>query len=327
MAIFNKRVIRILSYIFPILLGFFLINYSVSNLTNEDITSIKNSFKTANYNWVILSVLLAFLSHLSRAYRWNFLLEPLGYKPRLTNSALSVFIAYFLNLFIPRSGEIARATTVQKYENIPFEKAFGTIVAERIFDVIMLGGITLIALYLQTDFIEKQLFKNQGGNSWIKWVVFAMGAVLLFLAYRYFKNSNHPIISKVIHFINGLIDGVKSVFSMQKKGAFLFHTFFIWAMYLLMFYVTLFAFPETSKTPITAIIIAFVTGAFSMTITNGGLGAYPMFVAGALTLYDVPNNAALAFGWIMWASQTIAVLMFGAVSMIFLPIYNRRNPL
>lgn len=322
---FNKKFIKIASYIFPILLGFFLIAYSFLNLTNKDIESIKNAFETANYNWVILSVFLAILSHISRAYRWNFLLEPLGYKVRFINSLFSVFTAYFLNIFIPRSGEIARATAVQKYEKIPFEKAFGTIVAERIFDVLMLGIITLIALYLQTDFIEKYLLENKTSHSGVKWIALITGAILLFLAYRYFKNSNHPIISKIIRFIKGLIDGVKSVFTMQKRGAFLLHTFFIWAMYLLMFYVTLFALPETSKAPVAAIVIAFVMGSFSMAVTNGGLGTYPIFVAGALTLYHIPNNIALAFGWIMWTSQTIAILVFGAISMIFLPIYNKNN--
>lgn len=323
MSFFNKKFIKTIYYIIPILLGFFLIAYSISNLSDKDIETIKISFKTANYNWVFLSVILAFLSHLSRAYRWKFLLEPLGYKLDLTNSAFSIFIAYFLNIFIPRSGEITRASTVQKYEKIPFEKAFGTIVAERIFDVIMLGIITLTALYLQTDFIEKYLFKNQN-NSNLKWLILVVVSLFSFLLFTYFKNSKHPIIQKIIQFIKGLIDGVKSVFTMQKKGAFLFHTFFIWAMYLLMFYVTLFAFPETSKTPITAIVIAFVMGALSMAITNGGLGTYPIFVAGALKLYGIPNHAALAFGWTMWTSQTIAVLVFGTISMILLPIYNNK---
>lgn len=325
MAISKKRIVKIVTFIFPILLGIFLIFYSFSNLTEQDINAIKKSFKTADYAWVILSIFLGVLSHLSRAYRWNFLLEPLGYRVKLANSVFLVFIAYLLNIFIPRSGEIARATMVKKHENIPFEKALGTIFAERVFDVIILMLIIAIAFYLQTDLIEEYLWKDKGEGSIIKWVILIVGALLALWAYRHFKNSENPIVLKVIRFIQGLIEGVKSVLTMCKKGAFLFHTFFIWAMYLLMFYVVTFAIPETSGISISAVIVAFVVGGLSMALTNGGLGTYPVFVAGVLLLYDVPNHAALAFGWIMWTSQTVMVLLFGSLSMILLPFYNKKT--
>ena len=134
----NKKIKKTLFLILPILLGVFLIWYSLSKLSPSDIESIKTSFKTANYWWVLVSLIFGILSHLSRAYRWQFLLEPLGYKPRFANSVMSVLIAYLLNLVIPRSGEFARAASVKKYENIPFEKGFGTIVAERIADLVMM---------------------------------------------------------------------------------------------------------------------------------------------------------------------------------------------
>lgn len=320
----KKKTIKAITFILPILLGVFLILYSISTLTEKDTNAIQQSFKTANYGWVALSVFLGVMSHLSRAYRWNFLLEPLGYKSRFTNSAFAVFMAYLLNIFIPRSGEIARATTLQRYENIPFEKALGTIVAERVFDVIVLGTIIAIAFYLQTDLIESYLWKDKENTSFFKWFVLAIAAVLSFIAYRYFKKSKHPIVLKIIRFIQGLIEGVKSVFTMRKKWAFLIHTLFIWAMYLLMFYVVIFALPETSKLPISAVVVAFVVGGLSMALTNGGLGTYPVFVAGVLTMYNVPNHAALAFGWIMWTAQTVMVLFFGALSMILLPVYNKK---
>ena len=95
-------------------------------------------FKNANYSWVFLGLLFGILSHLSRAYRWKFMLEPIGYKPKFTNSVLAVLIAYLVNLAIPRAGEVSRAAVMANYENVPFEKGFGTIVAERIADLIMM---------------------------------------------------------------------------------------------------------------------------------------------------------------------------------------------
>jgi len=308
----------------PIALGVFLIWYSISKLAPSDIQSIKTSFKTANYWWVVLSLFFGVLSHLSRAYRWQFLLEPLGYKPKFANSVMTVLIAYLLNLFIPRSGEFARAATIKKYENIPFEKAIGTIVAERVADVIMLLLITGVAFLLQTELMSGYLFKeDKEGDLYLK-IIFLVGMPLAgFITYRILKKSTHPFIIKIFIFIKGLIDGIKSIITMKKKWAFLFHTVFIWVMYVLMFYAVTFSLPETTNLPFAAIIVAFVVGGFSMALTNGGLGTYPVFVASALILYHIEDNPARAFGWIMWTAQTLMVIIFGGLSFLLIPIYNR----
>ena len=310
--------------ILPIALGVFLIWYSISKLSPNDIQSIKISFQTANYWWVALSLVFGVLSHLSRAYRWQFLLEPLGYKPRFLNSVMAVLIAYLLNLFIPRSGEFARAASVKKYEKIPFDKGFGTIVAERVADVIMLFSIISIAFFLQTNLISTYLFKDKEESSLLyKIFVFGVLPICAYLAYRFLKKSTNPFILKVLSFVNGLLDGLKSILKMKKKWWFIFHTFFIWLMYVLMFYAATFALPETTNLPFAAIIVGFVVGGLSMAVTNGGLGTYPVFVASALVLYHVPNNPALAFGWIMWTAQTVMIMFFGSLSFLLLPIYNK----
>lgn len=301
-----------------------MIWYSLSKLSPSDVQSIKTSFKTANYWWVLVSLCFGALSHFSRAYRWQFLLEPLGYKPKFANSVMTVFVAYLLNLFIPRSGEVARAASIKKYEKIPFEKAFGTIVAERVADVIMLVGIIGIAFFLQTELISSYLFKDSEESSiYSKVLFFGVFPISGILTYRLLKKSNNPFIDKVVSFINGLLDGVKSIYKMKKKWEFIFHTLFIWLMYVLMFYAVTFALPETTNLPIAAIIVGFVVGGLSMALTNGGLGSYPIFVASALILYNVDDNPARAFGWIMWTAQTIMVIVFGGLSFLLLPIYNK----
>jgi len=310
----------------PIALGVFLIWYSVSKFTPSDIQSIKTSFATANYWWVALSMFFGVLSHLSRAYRWQFLLEPLGYKPRFANSVMAVLIAYLLNLFIPRSGEIARAVSIKKYEKIPLETAIGTIVAERVADVIMLFSITGIAFFLQTELLGSYLFKeNKESSIYIKITFLVLFPLLGIATYYFLKKSKNPFIQKIFTFIKGLIDGIKSIITMKKKWAFLFHTGFIWFMYVLMFYTVTFALPETTNLPFAAIIVAFVVGGFSMALTNGGLGTYPVFVASALILYNIDDNPARAFGWIMWTAQTLMVIIFGGLSFLLIPIYNRKR--
>ena len=321
----SKKIRKILFISLPILFGLGLIWYSLSKFTPSDFESIRNSFKTAHYGWVLLSIVLAIMSHLSRAYRWQFLLEPLGYKPKFTNSVLAVLVAYLLNLVIPRSGEVARAAAISKYEGIPFQKAFGTIVAERVADVIMLFSIIGIAFFMQTKLLTEYLFKDDGSNPWDK--VFILGGLALagLILFIIFKKSKWNFVLKIKEFIKGLLEGVMSIIHMKKKGVFIFHTVLIWTLYVLMFYVVTFALPETTNLPFGAIIVGFVIGGLSMALTNGGLGTYPVFVASALILYGVENNPARAFGWLVWTSQTLMVLVFGGLAMFILPIYNRKK--
>ena len=321
----NKKIKKTIFIILPIALGVFLIWYSISQLTPEDIEAIKNSFKTANYWWVFLSLVFGIISHFSRAYRWSFLLEPMGYKPRFANSIMAVLVGYLVNLTIPRAGEIARATAISKYENIPFEKAFGTIASERIADVIMLLGIIAMAFFLQTKLLTAYLFKDDASSSYNIWYVIIGFVVIGSLFFWIIQTSKNPFIKKIQNFVYGLIQGVISIFKMKKKWAFIFHTIFIWTMYVLMFYAVSFALPETTNLPFGAIIVGFVVGGLSMALTNGGLGSYPVFVASAITLYGIEKNPALAFGWIMWTAQTLMVLFFGGLSFLLLPIYNRKK--
>lgn len=307
----------------PILLGIGLIWYSVSRLSPDDVEAIQNSFKTANYWWVLVSLILGVLSHVSRAYRWQYMLDPLGFRPRFGNKMMAVMISYLVNLILPRAGEFARATSIAKYEDVPFEKALGTIVSERVADMVMLLGITALAFFYQTELISSYFFKDDEGQGfWVYLILGGLGLGGLFVLWLIRKSQN-PLIKKIQSFVFGLIQGVTSIFRMKKKWSFIAHTILIWTLYVLMFYVVTFAIPETTHMPFAAIIVCFVVGGVSMALTNGGLGTYPIFVAGALALYGIPENPALAFGWIMWTAQTVMVLVLGGASFLLLPLYNK----
>ncbi len=319
-----KKTKKIIFTVLPILLGVFLIVYFVSQLSAEDKTAIINSFKTANYWWVLLSLVCGALSHFSRAYRWKFMLEPLGYKPKFPNLVMTVLISYLVNLVFQRAGDVARATAISKYEEIPFEKSLGTIVAERIADVIMLLSIIAIAFFLQADLIKSLLIKEDSNPMQTIFILLILGIVAV-VGFYFLKKSKNAFAIKVRNFISGLIEGAKSILKMKNKWAFIFHTVFIWVMYVMMFYVVTFALPETTNLPFEAIIVGFVVGGISMALTNGGLGYYPFFVAKVLVLYGIAENPANAFGWIMWTAQTLMILVFGGLSFLFLPMYNKEK--
>ena len=197
--------------------------------------------------------------------------------------------------------------------------------AERIADVVMLLSVITLAFFMQGKLIKSYLFKENPDSDQSIIIYVVIAAVLTILGYFILKKSSHPFILKVKNFTLGLLEGLKSILKMKKKWAFIFHTVFIWVMYVFMFYAVTFALPETSNIPFGALIVGFVVGGLSMAVTNGGLGVYPIAVAGALVLYGIESNPANAFGWIMWTAQTMMVLIFGGLSFLFLPIYNKEK--
>lgn len=320
----NSSLKKILKIAVPILIGAGLVFYSFSSTSPEDREKILESIQNANLVWVFLSIFIGILSHVSRAIRWNYLLAPLGHKPKLINNVLIILISYFANTLVLRSGEFLRATALNTYENVPFEKGFGTIVTERIIDVIMLLLIIAAALLFQTDVILGILQENGIGLVG-SLLLLLVGVLGLYIAIRIIKKSTSNFAIKIKTFLNGLLDGVLSIFKMKNKAAFIFHTFFIWACYIGMFWVIKFTVPETTELPLGAFLVAFVAGAFAMAATNGGLGLFPIVVTAALSVYGVSKTSGDAYGWIMWTAQTLMVVVFGTISFIVLPLLNRNR--
>ena len=293
------------------------------SLSKVSISKVIEYAQNADYTYIILGVFLGLLSHLSRSYRWIFMLEPMGYKIKFGNSLMAVFATYLINYTIPRAGEVARASILTNYEGVPFEKGFGTIVAERIADMLVMLGIIAITLFLQFDFIYGFLVEKFNP---VKIGIALVVCILLGLLFlRLIKQSNSKLALKIKNFANGLIEGALSIFKMKKKWAFIFHTLFIWSMYLLMFYVTSFSITELHGISAGAILIGFISASFSIAATNGGIGSYPLAIFAAFSIFGIAEEPSIAFGWIMWASQTLMIILFGGLSLIYLPIYNRKN--
>lgn len=302
------------------LLGFFLVWYSFSK---TDLNTLTSYLKEASYLWVLLGLFLGVLSHLSRAYRWRFQLEPMGYDIKISNSIMAVFSAYLLNYTLPRAGEVARASILTNYEGVPFEKAVGTIVAERIADLFMMICVIIATLFLEFDFISNFLIKT-----WNPVHIVLGGFILILLAWRgmvIIKKSHTKIALKIKHFIKGLLEGASGIFKMKKKWPFIFHTLFIWTLYVLMFYVTSFSLEQTSHVSLAAILVGFIAASFSIATTNGGTGSYPEAIVLVFLLFEIPEDASRAFGWIMWTSQTLMIIVMGGLSLICLPLFNRKN--
>ena len=310
---------KVLTLAIPILISVGLVWYSLNKVPLDKIIE---QAKAADFRWILLSVFCLFLSHMSRAYRWLFMLEPLGYKVKFKNSLMAVFATYLINYGIPRSGEVARATILTNYEGVPFEKGFGTIVAERIADMLVMLLIVLITLILQFEFII-EFFSKQFNTSIFS--VLGVGASLFGISFLIFRKSKSALVIKIKTFFRGLMEGVFSILRMKKKWAFIGHTIFIWGLYILMFYTTTFAFDSLEGIPVAAILIGFISASFSIAATNGGTGAYPAAVYAAFSIFGIAKDPSFAFGWVLWGSQTLMTIILGGISLLYLPIYNRNK--
>ena len=309
-------IIKILKIAVPIGMGIYLTWYFFNGLSEEQLRQTKDSFFNANYLWVFLGLFVAFLSHLSRSYRWLFLLRPLGYKPRLSNAYHAVMAGYVINYTVPRSGEIARAGLLTNYEKVPFEKGFATIVIERVIDVIMLGLVVFISGLLQINSDEFNKITSVVSGESSGWLIYvAIGIALIGIIGLVVILKNNRLKQLFLTKLYGFYEGLKSIWTMKNKWTFIAHTFFIWGCYLISIWIFALAFPETSAISIGAVFGIFVVGAAAIAILPGGIGAYPSWVNAVLVLYSI-NFAG--FGIFMWVIQTIMMVLLGLLSLFLI---------
>lgn len=284
---------------------------------------MKQYFKTANYNYVAISLIIAVFGCVFRAYRWKYALNEINVKPNFKLNFLAVCIGYFVNLTVPRSGEFSRALILKKYQDVPFDKAFGTIIAERIVDLMFLLLFVFTALILEFDTLKNFLLTYIPVS---KLLVFLGIGGLLFIAFLLlYSYSNWKYIQVFKSKIQGLKEGVFSILKMPNKWKYLFFTLLIWSSYVMMFYITVFSLEATSHISLGTVMVAFVIGGLTMSFTNGGFGFFPVLIAKILFLYQIPLEAGNAFGWIIWTSQLIITILLGIFSFSVLPIVTRKK--
>lgn len=285
-------------------------------------------FKSTSPFWILMVVVSFMVSNVSRALRWRMLVRPLGYEPKLTNAFWTIMLGYFVNLGIPRSGEFVRAGTFAKYEGIRADKVMGTIVVDRIMDVICLLIAILLMIGLEYDTIWTYLQENIKTELLIKlfWFGLSAGIVALggFFIFRK-RLEKLAFYQKVKHILIGFLDGLKTVSKLKKPGLFLFHTVAIWFLYYTMTIFALKSFAPTADLPLVVGLVVFVFGALGIVIPSpGGMGTYHALVIAALTLYGVSGNDGFSLANIAFFSINIFCnIAFGILALIFLPMINR----
>lgn len=317
---------KVLQYAISLGIAFGLLVYSFQGF---DFSIILDLLKKADYKWVILSVLITTISHLMRAYRWKILLKPLGYTPSLYKSFLAVMSGYFINLVIPRGGEVARSGLLQKMDNTPAAKAFGTIVLERLIDVLILGVLMLILLAIEVDQITSILTnsissKFVGLEGKLYLLAIAGGGILLlglivFFVFRQ-KIQQSFLYAKGMEIIKKILEGVSSILKVKNQGAFWFHTIGIWVMYYLMAFVLFQCFPLTSDLSMLVGFSVLVVGAIGMAApVQGGIGTYHILITAVLMFYLKTKNPSrddvLGVVTFMHAAQSLVTILIGGIAL------------
>lgn len=330
----NKTVSLVLQYVVFLGLGLFLIWWSIHNLSDEDMRRLKDALGGADYILVLPAMIMLLLSHYSRALRWRILMRPLGFEPSRRNTFFAVMLGYFFNLLVPRMGEVMKCTMLARYEHTPVDKLIGTMVAERALDVICLALVIGLSLLLQMDMVTTFLSGAdvRGGSQGDGWwrllgllLIALLGIWVLRMLMSRYRHLNMVIRIRAI--ASGIWQGLTSVRHVERSRlpAFILHTIFIWAMYLLSIRMGFYAMSSVAGLGMSAALTILSVGSIAMIITQGGIGAYQIVVQRSLALYGIPEVGGLAFGWLLWAFQTALVLIVGLICLILLPVLNKNS--
>ena len=290
----------------------------------------------ANYAWIAFAILLGILSHFLRSVRWKMLMEPMGYKPSTSNVFFAVMIGYLANLALPRLGEVSRCGILTRYEKIPFNKSFGTVIAERTVDMILFLLLFFANLFIQSErlyvYVQTRIYvpleaKFNYTVDFTGYLTYAViGLTLLFLVillllWKRIKRSSFFL--KIKNLLLGFLEGIKSVYKVRNPFLFGFYSLAIWFLYLLMAYLVFFSLPATSRLGLDAGLAVLIFGSIGIMLVQGGIGIYPAIVAETLILYSITNTTGYAMGWLIWSSQTLTLIVMGVLSLILLPIFNK----
>jgi glycosyltransferase 2 family protein len=331
----SSKVKTALQYIVIFTATVVLIWFSLRGLTvseGEDKWGfLLHTWQQANKGWLLAMAAIAVISHIIRAERWRMLLEPTGHTTKLSYGFLSLMVGYLVNLVIPRGGEVSRCYNLYKLDKTPVEMSFGTVVVERIIDVICLLLLIAVSFFVESEklfsFIDTLPIGSDQSSKFIKLGIIGVVFVILMIALFFLLKRNKKISTFIKKTWLGFKDGLLSIFKLERKGLFIFYSVLIWALYFLMSYTVILAFPQTAYLGISAVLSLFAIGSIAMAVPlPGGTGSYHVLVPqGLVFLYGIAQSDAIAFTFIFHGWQTAIMILGGAVSLIITSILVKKK--
>ncbi len=341
----KKSITKIFQLILFLGIGVFFIWLSVKDLSSEDMQIIKESARTIMspqpFMLVILSIVVMALGHYFRGLRSVMLINPLGYKLRKSTAFYAVMVSYLANLAFPRLGEVLRCSFLQRYDHVPFQKSLGTIVTERVIDLIIWIVLMILAIALNTSVLSELVVDHSTGETMGVWinhkfqsmiqnytligiglVALVIGLVLYFTRQQWMKIK---FFAKLGNLAKGVWQGLISIKDLENPILFVVYTLLIWTTYFLGAFILFFAFDFLSGLGFLPALSILAFGTIGFMVAQGGLGAYPLLVAGIFVIYGVDYTQGLAAAWIGWSAQTVMILVVGFASLVLAALLNKQK--
>ncbi|TAD96201.1 MAG: UPF0104 family protein [Bacteroidetes bacterium] len=327
--------ISILKYVLSLVVALALFWYLYRD---QDFTQIIERFSQTNYTWLALSMFVSVISYVSRAWRWTLMLQPLGYQVNIFRAFIALMIGYLANLVVPRMGEVSRCAVLFRTDEVPVNIGFGTVIAERVVDVLMLLSVISLGLLLEYDKIGTFLLEKfssdptKSSNS-LLWMLLGIGIILLLiLVYVFFsyreKIEKSLIYQKIIAFLIGLKAGLLSIKQLSTPNQILFwvHTLIIWLCYYFTAYIIFSAIPATAHLGFLCALSYLITSAISISApVQGGIGIYHIFVSATLVAYGIEKNDADFFALVSHSSQTLVMIVLGLICVALVAMIGKKK--
>ncbi len=333
----KKAIFQILKIAGFLALGILLLFFAFRGVALDELA---NTLRKANFWWIGLSLFFAFLSFFSRARRWMLLVEPLGFHPSFWNTYHALMIGYLSNYALPRLGEVTRCVTLGRREKIPVDSLFGTVIIERVIDLLMLFLILLVLLFSWMEkfgaFFSDQVYdpliqKVTGafGGTFLFWLLVSGSVMAIFLLIFLFRKwlGRFTLIRKIREIIRGVFSGLKTIYKMQRKWEFILHSLFIWFLYILMTWMVVFALEETSGLTFIDGMFLLVIGGLGMSApVTAGFGAYHWITSrGLMFVYGFSLEQGIAYATLAHESNSLLTIIMGAISYILWMVIHKKS--
>lgn len=314
------KIVRIL---FPFVLGGAILYWMYRNIDFRQIEDV--ALHHMKWEWMLLSFIPGIGAQVLRALRWRQTLYPLGVKTRVRVAVCSVYLSYAASLVIPRVGEFLRCGILAKKDNVPFAKSLGTVVTERVVDIIIMAMLCAAAIVWQwgkfSNFFALTGVSFSGTlsrftSTGILVSVICTVCIIVLLVYLIKRLS---VMRKVKAMMQGLLEGILSLRAVKDIPLYIIYSLGIWLCYFLHYYLTFYCFGFTENLGLAAGIVSFVTGSIAVIVpTPNGAGPWHFAVKTILVLYGLGATQAVIFAIIVHTVQTGLLVLLGIYGWVVL---------
>ena len=314
-----KKKSLFINFLVSIIFGLLLLYFVFQTI---DLSVFFARLDLVNYSWIWLSIIISIFEHIIRAFRWNLLMEKDSDSLTTFNTTIVLIVSYFTSLIFPRFNDFVRCYLISKTNTIKLSTSLGTVVSERIIDVLSLIVLAVLLLIIEYEIFVNLLIDIVGKTNFdfINVVLIVIVIVIVLYVFKILLKRSDFVNAKFKEFKSGLF-AFKDVY---YRWDFLLSTFFLWVVYYLMGYVIFFALQETSHLGFNAGLAVLVAGTLGMIVpVNAGIGAYHFLVASILLNYTISYEEGLFFATLIHGSQVVSLILFGFVSSILLFVIIR----